>query len=63
MGHYEDFWYEITESIEQKGLKKKFDAQIKKMNHQEKHRYKDVRDKWSYAYEKVIKNESNTRKL
>ena len=37
MGHYEDFWYEITESIEREGLKKEFDAQLKKMNNQDKH--------------------------
>jgi len=55
MGHYEDFWYDITESINSKGLKKEFDAQLNKMNHQDKHRYKDVRDRWSYAHEKVTK--------
>tara|TARA_R110001592_G_scaffold219428_2_gene473571 strand:- start:1118 stop:1312 length:195 start_codon:yes stop_codon:yes gene_type:complete len=55
MGHYEDFWYEITESINNRGLKKEFDAQLKKMDSQDKHRYKDVRDRWSYAHEKVTK--------
>jgi len=66
MGHWEDFWWEITESINSKGLKKEFDAQLKKMNHQEEHRYKETREKWRYAHDKVIKtekNESNTRKL
>jgi len=55
MGHYEDFWYEITESINNKGLKKEFDTQLEKMNHQDKHRFKDTRDKWSYAHDKVTK--------
>ncbi len=55
MGHYEDLWYDITESINNKDLKKEFDAQLKKMNSQDKHRYKDVRDKWTYAHEKVTK--------
>ena len=55
MGHYEDFWYHITESINSKGLKKEFDAQLNKMNTQDKHRYKDTRDRWTYAHEKVIK--------
>ena len=39
---------------------------IEKMNHQDKHRYKETREKWRYAHDKVIKtenNESNTRKL
>ena len=55
MGHYEDFWYDITDSIEEKGLKKEFDAQLKKMTNQDKHKYKDTRDRWSYAHTKVMK--------
>ena len=55
MGHYEDFWYEITESIEKEGLKKEFDAQLTKMRQQDKHRYKEVKDRWQYAYDKVSK--------
>ena len=58
MGHYEDIFYEITASIKELGLKKEFDAQLEKMRHQPKHRYKEVRDKWDYAYNKVIKNEN-----
>jgi hypothetical protein len=56
MGHWEDFWWNITESIKNKGLKKEFDDQLKKMDSQEKHRYKDIRDKWDYAYHKVVSN-------
>ena len=41
MGHYEDFWYEIIDSITSKGLKKEFDAQLEKMNHQSKQKYKE----------------------
>ena len=37
MGHWEDFWWEITESINSKGLKKEFDAQLEKMNTQKHH--------------------------
>ena len=55
MGHWEDFWWEITESLNQKGLRKEFDAQLEKMSHQDKHQYKDTRDKWQYAYNKVTK--------
>tara|TARA_R100000234_G_C4946670_1_gene155405 strand:- start:363 stop:554 length:192 start_codon:yes stop_codon:yes gene_type:complete len=53
MGHYEDFWYEMTESINKLGLKKEFDAQLDKMRYQDKHRYKESRDRWQYAYNKV----------
>ena len=59
MGHYEDIFWEITESINKKGLRKEFDAQLEKMKHQDKHRYKEIRDKWDYAYQKVIKANSN----
>jgi hypothetical protein len=66
MGHWEDFWWNVTNEINKKGLKKEFDAQLRKMDGQSKHQYKDTRSKWDYAYHKVInrgKNESNTRKL
>ena len=55
MGHYEDLWYDITDSINSKGLKKEFDAQLEKMSHQDKHKYKDTRDRWTYAHNKVTK--------
>ena len=54
MGHYEDLFWEITESINKKGLREEFDAQLNKMRTQDKHRYKDTRDKWTYAHQKVI---------
>jgi hypothetical protein len=66
MGHYEDFWYEIIDSITSKGLKKEFDAQLEKMNHQSKHKYKESKEKWDYAHKKVIslpKNISNKKAL
>ena len=53
MGHWEDFWWDITESIDREGIRKEFDAQLEKMNSQDKHRFKDTRDRWEYAYNKV----------
>ena len=61
MGMYEDIFYEVTESIDKLGLKKEFDAQLEKMRNQDKHRYKEVRDRWAYAYNKVIKNYEDKR--
>lgn len=55
MGNYEDFYWDITQSVEEYGLKKAFDKQLKKMHTQDKHKYKDTRDRWSYAYNKVWK--------
>jgi hypothetical protein len=58
MGHWEDFWWETSQSLKEKGLEKEFNAQLDKMREQEKHRYKDSRDRWDYAYNKVIKNQN-----
>lgn len=54
MGMHEDLFWEIITDVESKGLRKEFDEQVKKMNTQEKHRYKEIRDRWSYAYEKIL---------
>ena len=54
MGHYEDLWYEIHDDINKKGLNEEFDAQLKKMRSQDKHKHKEVRDRWSYAHSKVV---------
>ena len=59
MGHWEDVFWEVTRSINEKGLRKEFDAQLEKMSHQDKHRYKETRDKWQYAHDKVVKENLN----
>jgi|TARA_R110002012_G_scaffold67039_4_gene174964 hypothetical protein len=61
MGHWEDFWWNVTEDINNKGLKKEFDAQLKKMESQDKHKYKDSRGRWDYAHHKVIKLYENKK--
>tara|TARA_R110002050_G_scaffold120590_1_gene238710 strand:- start:31 stop:300 length:270 start_codon:yes stop_codon:yes gene_type:complete len=66
MGHYEDIWYEIHDDITNKGLKVEFDAQLEKMNGQDKHKYKESRERWEYAHKRVIslpKNISNKKAL
>ena len=52
---WEDFWWDITKEIEDLGIRKQFDAHLKKMDMQDKHRYRDTRDRWSYALDKVKK--------
>ena len=49
----EDFWWDTHHELQELGLQKKFDKQIKKMQSQEKHKYKDTREQWVYALEKV----------
>ena len=53
MGHYEDAFYEIYDDISEKGLKGKFDAQLEKMKHQDKHRSKSTKELWEYAHNKI----------
>jgi len=52
---YEDFWWDTHKEIKELGLQKQFDKQIKKMNTQEKHKYKDPKQVWEYALNKVKK--------
>ena len=56
---WEDFWWDTHKEITELGIKKKFDAQLSKMNTQEKHKYKDTRARWAYALNKVKNNIKN----
>jgi hypothetical protein len=51
---YEDIYWEINEEITELKLKKQFDAQLEKMRWQDKHKYRDTRDSWQYARNKVV---------
>jgi hypothetical protein len=42
MGHYEDGFWEIYQEVEKKGLREKFNAQIKKMHKKTKHDHKEA---------------------
>jgi hypothetical protein len=59
MGQYEDTFYEIYNQVEEKGLKEEFYKQLDKMKHQDKHKYKSVKDLWEYAYKRIIGEISN----
>jgi hypothetical protein len=50
----EDTMYEITMSVENRGLRKQFDEQLKKMRAQPQHQYKTMSEKYEYAYKKVV---------
>ena len=52
---YEDFWWDTHNELNELGLKKQFNKQLNKMEDQDKHKYKDSRDKWTYALDKVKK--------
>mgnify|MGYP003147203286 CR=1 FL=1 len=58
---YEDLFWEIHEEVAELGIRKEFDAQLEKMKHQDKHQYKDVRDCWDYAFQKVKKIHLNEK--
>lgn len=53
MGHYEDAFYEIYDSVQEKGLSENFNQQLSKMSTQDKHKYKTTKERWEYAYQKV----------
>ena len=49
----EDTLWFIYKEVAKRGLLKKFDKQVKKMDTQEKHKYKEVHEIWEYALNKV----------
>tara|TARA_B110000240_G_C13164009_1_gene310639 strand:+ start:200 stop:370 length:171 start_codon:yes stop_codon:yes gene_type:complete len=49
----EDTMYEIYKEIESKGLRKKFNEQMKKMLKQPKHKWKTVCEKQEYALKRI----------
>jgi len=51
----EDILYEITMSVNNKGLQKEFNKQLNKMRTQPKHKWKSISEKYEYAYRKIIK--------
>ena len=55
----EDTMFEIYQKLEQNGLRKKFDKQLKRMSTQGKHKYIDLCERWEYAYDKVTKKDTN----
>ena len=57
----EDTMHEIYEEVEKKGLRKKFNAQMKKMKKQEKHKYKTICEGWEYALKKLKNNGRNPK--
>ena len=55
MGTFEDLYWDIHKEIAELKLKRKFDAQLKKMRDQDHHKYRDTRDCWIYARDKVVR--------
>ncbi len=51
----EDTLFEIHQEIEKKGLRRKFDKQLRKMLNQNKHDNKTVCERWEYAFNKIKK--------
>ena len=49
----EDTMYEIHTQVEKLNIRKEFYAQVEKMSQQEKHKWKDLCEKWEYAFNKV----------
>ena len=48
--------YEIHTALTESKLWSKFNAQLKKMRTQDKHKWKTACEKWEYAYNKVKEN-------
>ena len=53
---WEDLYWDTYNEMKDLDLSKEFDAQLKKMRTQDKHKYLDTRARWNYAKMKVITN-------
>ena len=60
MSYQEDIMYEIHTEVTESGLWDKFNAQLKKMRDQDKHKWKTPVEKWEYAYNKIRKNNGSS---
>ena len=49
----EDTMYSIHAEVEKLNISKEFHAQVEKMCTQDKHKWKDMCEKWEYAFIKV----------
>ena len=57
----EDRLYDVFYEVESKGLKLLFDKQIEIMKDQDKHRFKEVAEKWEYALYRIKGGESKEK--
>ena len=49
----EDTMYTIHTKVEELNISKEFHIQVEKMCTQDKHKWKDMCEKWEYAFNKV----------
>ena len=54
----EDTMYEIHTKLEELNLRRAFDKQLKKMASQDKHKWKDMCERWEYAFKKISSTHS-----
>ena len=54
--HQEDTMYEIHTKVTESGLWDKFNVQLKKMQNQDKHKWKNMCEKWEYALNRIKKS-------
>jgi|TARA_R100000081_G_scaffold87286_1_gene57649 NifB/MoaA-like Fe-S oxidoreductase len=61
MGHYEDFFWEVTEELNQLGLRKEFDIKIKEMRYDDDWKHKELKPRWEYALKFVKENNTKVK--
>ena len=56
MGHSEDLFYDIKKEIKEYNLTTEFDQELKGLPFEENFRYSGVRDLWTEAFSRVMRN-------
>lgn len=54
----EDTMYEIHTKLEELKLRPAFDRQLRKMERQDKHKWKNMCERWEYAFQKISSADS-----
>jgi hypothetical protein len=58
MAHSEDVLVEVYYEVENSGMRVEFDNQLNKMSCQDKHKFKNVNERWEYALYRIKGGES-----
>ena len=56
MGHWDDFFFIITEQINSIDKKEEFFNMLKQLDSEKEFSHKEIRDKWEEAYIRILKS-------
>ncbi len=58
MGNWENLYLEIYDEVSKRGANQAFYAYVDELSNERKYRYKDMRELWRMAFEKIKQDEA-----